>query len=78
MRPSSSTFSNVYISKANQTSMRCITGKDLLFIWVLRPVIIISLIRQVNRKVLRKREIPEKNYVTTRKQNFACLTCDPS
>ena len=26
----------------------------------------------------RKREFPEKNDLTTRKQNFACLTCDPS
>ena len=23
-------------------------------------------------------EIPEKNHLTTRKQNLACLTCDPS
>ena len=25
-----------------------------------------------------KREIPGKNHLTTRKQNQACLTCDPS
>ena len=25
-----------------------------------------------------KREIPEKNLLTARKQNLACLTCDPS
>ena len=25
-----------------------------------------------------KREIPEKNHLTTRKHNLACLTCDPS
>ena len=39
------------------------------FTWVLRPVNIISLIlSRVNRKVGRKREIPEKNYLTTLKQ----------
>ena len=49
------------------------------FLWVLRTVKIISLIlSRVNRKVRRKREIPEKNHLTTRKQNLACLTCDPS
>ena len=30
---------------------------------------------RANRKVVQKREIPEKN---THKQNLACLTCDPS
>ena len=45
------------------------------FIRVLRPVKIISLIlSRVNRKVGRKREIPEKNHLITRKQNLACLT----
>ena len=40
---------------------------------------IISLIlSRVNRKVGRKRDIPEKNHITTRKQNLACLTCDSS
>ena len=29
-------------------------------------------------RVGRKQEIPEKNHLTTRKQNFACLMCDPS
>ena len=29
-------------------------------------------------KVERKREIPKKKHLTTRKQNLACLTCDPS
>ena len=48
-------------------------------IWVLRPVKIISLILSwVNHKVGQKWEIPEKNYLTTRKQNLTCLTCDPS
>ena len=32
----------------------------------------------VNRKVGRKREIPEKKYLTTCKQNLACATCEPS
>ena len=44
-------------------------------IWVLLPVNNISLIlSRVNRKMGRKREIPEKNHMTTRKQNLACLT----
>ena len=46
------------------------------FIWVLRSVKII--LSRVNRKAGQKREIPEKNHLTTRKQNLACLTCDPS
>ena len=29
-------------------------------------------------KVGRKREIPEKKHLTTRKQNLACVTFDPS
>ena len=38
----------------------------------LRPVKIISFIlSQVNRKLERKREIPEKNHLTARKQNLA-------
>ena len=50
-----------------------------LFIWVLRLVKFISLIvSPINRKVGRKQEIPEKNHLTTIKQNFARLTCDPS
>ena len=45
----------------------------------LRPGKIIPLIlSRVNRKVVRKREIPEKNHLTTRKQTLACLACDPS
>ena len=40
---------------------------------------IISLIlSRVNRYVGRKRVIPETNHLTTRKQNLACLKCDPS
>ena len=45
----------------------------IFFIWVLRPVKII-----INHKVGRKREIPEKNHLITRKQDLACLTHDPS
>ena len=42
------------------------------FTWVLRPVKIISLIlSQVNREMGQKREIPEKNHLTTRKDNFS-------
>ena len=49
------------------------------FIWILRPFKIIWLIlSRVNRLVGRKWEIPEKNHLTTRKQNLVCLTCDPS
>ena len=41
------------------------------FYWVLRPVKIISLIvRWVYCKVGQKWEIPEKNHLTTRKQNM--------
>ena len=51
-------------------------------IWVSGPVKIISLILSwVVRWVGRKREIPEKKkkkHLTIRKQNMACLTCDPS
>ena len=48
-------------------------------IWVLRLVKIIALIlSRVNLKVGQKREIPETNHLITLKQNFACLTCDPS
>ena len=51
----------------------------VFWIWVLRPVKIISFIlSRFNRKVGRKREIPEKSHLTTRKQNLACLTYDPS
>ena len=40
---------------------------------------IISLILiRVNHKVGRKRDISEKKHMTIRKQNLACLTCDPS
>ena len=47
-------------------------------ILVLRPVKIISIIlSRANRKMGRKREI-EKNHLTTRKQNLACLSGDPS
>ena len=50
-----------------------------VFILVLRPVEIISLIlSRVIRKVGSKREIRDKNHLTTRKQNLACLTCGPS
>ena len=49
------------------------------FIWVLRPIKIISLIlSRVNHLVGRKQVIPEKKHLTTRKQNLACLTYDPS
>ena len=45
----------------------------------LRPVKIITLIlSRVNREVGGKRGSIEKNYLTTHKQNLACLTCDPS
>ena len=55
----------------------CYIVDVFFFIWVLRPVKIISLIlSRVNRKMGRKREIREKNRLTTRKQNLACLTCD--
>ena len=44
-----------------------------------RPIKIISLIlSQANHKLRRKQKIPEKNHLTTRKQNLACLTCDLS
>ena len=33
---------------------------------------------RVKGKVGQKREIPEKNHMATRKQYWACLTCDPS
>ena len=36
------------------------------------------ILSQVNHKVRRKQEIPEKNQRTTHKQNLACLICDPS
>ena len=46
---------------------------------VLQPVKIISFIlSRVNRKVGRKRDIPEKKHLTTHKQNLACLTYDLS
>ena len=46
---------------------------------MVRPVKIISLILSpVSRKVGRKWEIPEKNQLTIRKLNLACLTYDPS
>ena len=49
------------------------------FILVLQSVKIISLIlSRFNRKVGRKREIPEKKHLTTHKHNLACLTCDQS
>ena len=51
----------------------------MFFIWVLRPVkITLPILSWVNRKVGWKREIPKKNHQTTRKQNLACLTPDPS
>ena len=51
----------------------------LVFIWVLLPVKIISLIlSQVNCEVGRKWEISKKNHLTSCKQNLACLTYDPS
>ena len=44
---------------------------------VLRPVKIILLnLSRINRKVGRKWEIPEKNNLTTHKQNLACPTYD--
>ena len=44
---------------------------------VLQPVKFISLIlSQVCRWLGQKQEIPEKNHLTTRKQNLADLTCD--
>ena len=36
------------------------------------------ILSRFNRKIGRKREIPENNHLTTRKQNLACLTCDLS
>ena len=56
----------------------------MFFIWILRPVEIISLIlNRINRKVGRKREISEKKKkkkkkktLDHRKQNLASLTCD--
>ena len=51
----------------------------IFLIWVLRHIKMISLISsRVNRKVGGKWEICEINHLTTRKQNLACLTCDPS
>ena len=50
------------------------------FIWVLRPVKIISesvILSRVDQ-MGRKREIPEKNHLTIRRQNLVCFTCDPS
>ena len=43
------------------------------FIWIISLIL-----SRVNRKVGRKREIPKKKHLTTRKQNLACLTYDPS
>ena len=40
--------------------------------------IISVILSRVNREVGQKREIPEKNHLTTHKQNLACLTCDLS
>ena len=57
------------------------TGKIFIifFIWVLWPVkIILLILSRIKCKVGRKWEIPEKNHLTTRKQNLACLTYDPS
>ena len=49
------------------------------FIWVLRTVKTISLIlSQVSHKVGQKQEIPEKNHLTTCKQNLTSLASDPS
>ena len=49
------------------------------FIWVLRPIQIISLLLiPVNHEVGQKLEIPKKNHLTTRKQNLTGLKCDPS
>ena len=46
------------------------TRMCFFFIWILRPVKVISLIlNRVNRKVGRKREIPDKNHLTTRKHS---------
>ena len=36
------------------------------------------ILSRVNLKVGTKRGIPEKNHLTTCKQNLACFTCDPS
>ena len=50
------------------------------FIWVLRPVKIISesvILSRVDQ-MGRKREIPEKNHLTIRRQSLVCFTCDPS
>ena len=57
----------------------CCTDQIFFSYWVWWPVKIISLnLSQVNHKLGRKRENPEKNHLTTHKQNLACLTCDPS
>ena len=66
------------LSKIILLRAHCFGGINMIFfflIWALRPVKIISLIlSRVNRKVGRKREIPEKKHLTTRTQNLACLT----
>ena len=59
---------------ACQADIRSSYSARLFFIWILRPITIISLsLSRVNHKVGRKREIPEKKHLTTRKQNLACL-----
>ena len=51
----------------------------LLFKWVIWPVKTISLIlSRVICKVRKKREIPEKNHLTTHKQDLAFPTYDLS
>ena len=39
--------------------------------------IISFILSPVNQQVVRKREIPVKKHLTTRKQNMACLQCNP-
>ena len=70
---------NAKCTAQSTLSNKIINKTSSCYIWVLRPEKIISLIlSRVSRKVGRKREIPEKNHLSTRKQNLACLTCDLS
>ena len=66
--------------KKQKKSVITINLITFFFIFIVYwPIKVISLILSpVNREVGRKQEIPEKNNLTTRKQNLACLTCDPS
>ena len=70
---------NLNLKPWNREKISTIQGEVFvcLFIWVLRLVKILAFIlSRVNRQVGRKQEIPGEKYLTTRKQNLACLTCD--